>query len=75
VSREKLKLEDKMKSRKFVGYVPKGEKIADTVRWSMHDGIFVKDFGMFSKKESTAMTGNYVKRTITITWEDKPVKR
>jgi hypothetical protein len=64
-----------MKSKKFVGYVPKEEPIRDTVRWSINDTEILKDFGMLSNKEQLMETCEYVKRTITITWEDKPVKR
>jgi hypothetical protein len=64
-----------MKSKKFVGYAPKGEPIGRTLSWSVHNGIFLKTLGMFSKKEINAMSGEYAKRTVTITWEDEPVKR
>jgi hypothetical protein len=70
-------LEDKMKSRKFVGYVPKGEKIKDTFRDAWSSDWKEKSFGMFKTKDEADVSvfGPVVKRTITITWEDKPVKR
>ena len=66
-----------MKSKKFTGYVPKTEKIGQTLHLSVgDDGETKKNFGMDSKKELGKVgSGIFVKRTITITWEDKPVKK
>lgn len=64
-----------MKTKKFVGYVPKGETIQDTVYQSISAGVIAPNFGMYPiKKDILKGHSSVVKRTITLSWEDEPVK-
>ena len=61
-----------MKTKKFVGYVPKGESMKETLETYTRTGG--DKLGMYHKM-SEASGETIVKRTITLTWEDEPVKK
>lgn len=67
-----------MKIKKFVGYVPKGETIMQTIeefQLFSNNPINQTYFGMYSLPDEIFYGGcKAVKRTITLSWEDEPVK-
>ena len=64
-----------MKTKKFVGYVPKGETIKQTLEFYIN-AVDGSKFGMERTIEAakTSEETKIVKRTITLSWEDEPVK-
>ena len=62
-----------MKTKKFVGYVPKGETISQTLE-QFQD--YPQTVGMYKTKKDAYndLNAKIVKRTITLSWEDEPVK-
>lgn len=70
-------MKPKPKTKKFVGYVPKGETIKETLDQLQVTPINVtlRTFGMnATKKDAVYESDKVVKRTITLTWEDEEVK-